>query len=137
MRSRFFASSSARNLGTEFHHDIWYLKFNSNTWFLMLFFESNFPSCIINYDIITLHFMCSNSSMLTIQNFTSCCTFSSTVICPTNLLSFHKAAFDRSRLTDVSCGDRHTVVTVSHRPMLAKESVELKPYFNILKVSHV
>jgi hypothetical protein len=38
-----------------------------------------------------------------------------------------------SRLSHVSCGERHTVFLTSHRPMFAKELPALKPYFRIIE----
>jgi hypothetical protein len=41
-------------------------------------------------------------------------------------------AFNRARVLDVACGDRHTIVHTCHKPMVNTESHVLKPYFSIL-----
>lgn len=45
-------------------------------------------------------------------------------------------AIKDSRVISVSCGDRHSVIVTSHKPIKAKESTTLKPYFRILEVRH-
>lgn len=46
----------------------------------------------------------------------------------------HVTAIKNTKVFGVSCGDRHTVVITSHKPITAKEDTVLKPYFKILEV---
>jgi alpha-tubulin suppressor-like RCC1 family protein len=48
----------------------------------------------------------------------------------------HVTAIKNTKVFGVSCGDRHTVVITSHKPITAKEDTVLKPYFKILEVSY-
>eukprot|EP01036_Dinobryon_divergens_P028234 gene28234-37147_t len=43
------------------------------------------------------------------------------------------SAFRFSRVRAISCGDRHTLVMMSHKPIRYKEDLTLKPYFKILQ----
>jgi hypothetical protein len=43
-------------------------------------------------------------------------------------------AFRDTTVVDISCGDRHTVVITSHKPMKIRESPLLRPFFSILQV---
>jgi hypothetical protein len=43
------------------------------------------------------------------------------------------SAFNSARPLEVRCGDRHTVVRTSHRPVLACESPLYRPFFQILE----
>jgi len=38
-----------------------------------------------------------------------------------------------AKVYEVSCGDRHTVVRTSHRPIVAREDSQLRPYFDIIE----
>lgn len=42
-------------------------------------------------------------------------------------------AVKNTKIFSVSAGDRHTVVVTSHKPITAKEDVQLQPYFRIYK----
>jgi alpha-tubulin suppressor-like RCC1 family protein len=46
----------------------------------------------------------------------------------------HVTAIKNTKVLGVSCGERHTVIITSHRPVTAKEDTVLKPYFKILEV---
>lgn len=43
------------------------------------------------------------------------------------------SAFSSARPLEVRCGDRHTVVRTSHRPVLACESPLYRPFYQILE----
>jgi alpha-tubulin suppressor-like RCC1 family protein len=43
-------------------------------------------------------------------------------------------AIKNTRIMDISTGDRHTVLVLSHKPMLVKENPPLKPFFAIAEV---
>jgi hypothetical protein len=46
-------------------------------------------------------------------------------------------AFKNAKLLAVSCGERHTVVVTSHKPLHALEVPALRPYFKVLLVSNI
>jgi hypothetical protein len=43
------------------------------------------------------------------------------------------SAFNSARALEVRCGDRHTIVRTSHRPVLACESPLYRPFYQILE----
>lgn len=45
------------------------------------------------------------------------------------------SAIKNSKVLQVSCGDRHSLIVTSHHPVKANELPALKPYFQILEVS--
>lgn len=44
------------------------------------------------------------------------------------------SALKNTKVIQVSCGERHTLLITSHKPLLANELPALKPYFQILEV---
>jgi alpha-tubulin suppressor-like RCC1 family protein len=46
----------------------------------------------------------------------------------------HVTAIKNTKVFGVSCGDRHTIVITSPKPITAKEDTVLKPYFKLLEV---
>jgi hypothetical protein len=44
------------------------------------------------------------------------------------------SAFKTTKAIAVSCGDRHSLVVTSHRPIKIIDDIKLKPYFKILNV---
>ncbi len=53
--------------------------------------------------------------------------------CDMRIIPTVVSALSGARVLEVSCGDRHTVVRTSHRPVLAKENSNYRPYFQILE----
>ena len=47
----------------------------------------------------------------------------------------HVTAIKNTKVLGLSCGDKHTAVITSHKPITAKDDTVLKPYFKILEVS--